>query len=98
MSQYRSGAGLKYKDNEPKLPSPNPPSSLFFKRQISENVQRLVSSELVLVAGDQGLVRQESRDSLIEVALDNTEQIVSKLLGKNSRNILTARQPSLLDL
>lgn len=34
--------------------------------------------------------RQESRDSLIEVALDNTEQIVAKLLGKNSRVILNS--------
>ena len=40
------------------------------------------------------LARQESRDSLIEVALDNTEQIVSKLLGKSSRSILTARNQS----
>jgi hypothetical protein len=37
-----------------------------------------------------GYSRQESRDSLIEVALDNTEQIVAKLLGKNSRVILNS--------
>jgi hypothetical protein len=37
-----------------------------------------------------GYNRQESRDSLIEVALDNTEQIVAKLLGKNSRVILNS--------
>ena len=40
------------------------------------------------------LARQESRDSLIEVALDNTEQIVSKLLGKNSRSILNGGSSS----
>jgi hypothetical protein len=43
--------------------------------------------------------RQESRDSLIEVALDNTEQIVAKLLGKNSRVILNSsrQQQQLLE-
>ena len=50
-----------------------------------------------------GYSRQESRDSLIEVALDNTEQIVAKLLGKNSRVILNSsrqqqQQQPLLDL
>ena len=49
------------------------------------------SSDLYVLSHDPanaGFTRQESRDSLIEVALDNTEQIVSKLLGKNSRSIL----------
>jgi hypothetical protein len=46
-----------------------------------------------------GYSRQESRDSLIEVALDNTEQIVAKLLGKNSRVILNSsrQQQQLLE-
>jgi hypothetical protein len=43
-----------------------------------------------------GYSRQESRDSLIEVALDNTEQIVAKLLGKNSRVILNSSRPQQL--
>jgi hypothetical protein len=91
------------------------------KPQISENVQKVLSStDLYLVnhsslsgslsssfssavtstaalsnscVDSTGLCRQESRDSLIEVALDNTEQIVSKLLGKTSssvRSILTS--------
>ena len=59
----------------------------------------LNSSDLFMLSQESaGLLRQESRDSLIEVALDNTEQIVSKLLGRNSRAVLTSRQPSLLDL
>ena len=67
----------------------------------------MLSSDLFMLSHDgdsgggcgiRGLGRQESRDSLIEVALDNTEQIVSKLLGKNSRVVLNARQPPLLDL
>ena len=99
--------------------TPLSPHNLF-KRQISENVQRMLNSssadlrmlnssgaDLFLLSAENGLARgesrdlarQESRDSLIEVALDNTEQIVSKLLGKNSRSILNGRNQSpLLEL
>lgn len=68
------------------------PLNKTLKRQISENVQKLLSADFYMLSQENSFSRQESRDSLIEVALDNTEQIVSKLLGKNSRNVLNSRQ------
>jgi hypothetical protein len=85
------------------------------QHHLPDSLQKLISdSDLLMLShlshsnsnnNPPGYSRQESRDSLIEVALDNTEQIVAKLLGKNSRVILNnnsrqlpTAQPPLLDL